>query len=82
MTTAIRSPDAAAVRTSFRTKVFFAAIAAAGVSLTMMALLLSWQVRDRQRAAITQRITEEARLIADLIAATSLAITGRPLDMR
>jgi two-component system, OmpR family, phosphate regulon sensor histidine kinase PhoR len=60
------------VHTSFRTKVFIAAIAAAGVSLMVVALLLSWQIRDRQRAAITQRITDEARLIADLIEATSL----------
>ena len=60
------------MQTSFRTKVFIAAVAAAGVSLAVVALLLSWQVRDRQRAAIEQRITDEARLIADLIAAASL----------
>lgn len=61
------------MRTSFRTKVFVAAVGAAGVSLIVAALLLSWQVRDRQRAAITQRLTDEARLIAQLIAsATSL----------
>jgi len=61
------------VRTRFRTKVFIAAIGAAGVSLVFVALLLSWQVRDRQRAAITQRLTDEARLIAQLISsATSL----------
>jgi two-component system phosphate regulon sensor histidine kinase PhoR len=61
------------VHTSFRTKVFVASVAAAAVSLAVVALLLSWQVRDRQRAAITQRLTDEARLIADLIAsATSL----------
>jgi two-component system phosphate regulon sensor histidine kinase PhoR len=61
------------VHTTFRTKVFIASVAAAGVSLVVVSLLLSWQVRDRQRAAITQRITDEARLIADLISsATSL----------
>jgi two-component system phosphate regulon sensor histidine kinase PhoR len=61
------------VQTSFRTKVFVASVAAAGVSLVVAALLLSWQVRDRQRDAITQRLTDEARLIADLMAsATSL----------
>ena len=60
------------MQTSFRTKVFIAAVAAAGVSLAVVALLLSWQVRDRQRAAIEQRITDEARLVADLIAASSL----------
>jgi two-component system phosphate regulon sensor histidine kinase PhoR len=61
------------VRTSFRTKVFIAAVSAAGVSLVVAALLLSWQVRDRQRAAITGRLTDEARVIAHLISsATSL----------
>ncbi len=61
------------MHTSFRTKVFVASVAAAAVSLAVVALLLSWQVRDRQRVAITQRLTDEARLIADLIAsATSL----------
>jgi two-component system phosphate regulon sensor histidine kinase PhoR len=55
------------VHTSFRTKLFVASIAAAGVSLTVVAVLLSWQIRDRQRDAITQRLTDEARLIADLI---------------
>jgi two-component system phosphate regulon sensor histidine kinase PhoR len=56
------------VRASFRTKVFLASVAAAAVALLIAALLLSWQVRERQRAAIAQRLTEEARLIADLLA--------------
>ena len=55
------------MHTTFKTKVFVASITAAGVSLVVAALLLSWQVRDRQRAAITERLTDEARLIADLI---------------
>jgi two-component system phosphate regulon sensor histidine kinase PhoR len=55
------------VRTSFRTKVFTAAVGAAGVSLVVAAVLLSWQVRDRQRAAITGRLEHEAQLIAHLL---------------
>ena len=42
---------------------------AAAVSLLIASLLLSAQVRERQRSAITQRLTDEARLIADLLAA-------------
>ena len=62
------------MQTSFRTKVFVASVAAAAASLAVAALLVSWQVRERQRAAITQRLTEEARLIADLLSsATALA---------
>jgi two-component system phosphate regulon sensor histidine kinase PhoR len=57
------------VRTRFRTKLFISSLVAAAVSLTVASLLLSEQVRERQRAAITQRLTDEARLIADLLSA-------------
>jgi len=67
------------VHISFRTKLFVASIAAAGVSLAVVALLLSWQVRDRQREAIAQRLTDEARLIADLISAAP-SLEGDALD--
>jgi two-component system, OmpR family, phosphate regulon sensor histidine kinase PhoR len=69
----IWSPEAGGpvVHTSFRTKVFIASVAAAAASLTVAALLVSWQVRERQRAAITQRLTEEARLIADLLSSAA-----------
>ena len=53
----------------FRTKIFVSAVAAATVSLLVMALLLSIEVRQRQRALIAQRLTDEAHLIADLLAA-------------
>ncbi len=59
------------MRTSFRTKVFLAAVGAAGVSLVVAALLLSWQARERQRVSITQRLTDEARLVAHLIASAT-----------
>ena len=67
------------MRTSFRTKVFLAAVAAAAVSLTVAALLLSWQVREQQRDAVAQRLTQEARLIADLLAAAP-GLRGPTLD--
>lgn len=53
---------------TFRTNIFVSAVVAATVSLLVMALLLSMQVRQRQRVLIAQRLTEEARLIADLLA--------------
>jgi two-component system phosphate regulon sensor histidine kinase PhoR len=52
----------------FRTKVFVGAVAVAAVSLLAMAALVSVQVRARQRVLIAQRLTDEARLIADLLA--------------
>jgi two-component system phosphate regulon sensor histidine kinase PhoR len=57
------------VKTRFRTKVFIAAVAAATVSLLVASLILSWEVRDRQRDAIEGRLTEEARAIAEVITA-------------
>ena len=54
---------------SFRSKVFVGGVITATVSLLVMALLLSVQVRQRQRVLIAQRLTEEALLIADLLAA-------------
>ena len=55
------------LNTSFRTKIFVASVSAAAVSLVVVALLLSSQVRQRERAAIEQRLTDEARLIAGLL---------------
>ena len=52
------------MKTGFRIKVFLAAIAAATVALLVGALLLSWQVRERQRAAIERRLMDEAIAIA------------------
>jgi two-component system phosphate regulon sensor histidine kinase PhoR len=67
------------VYTSFRTKLFVASVTAAGVSLAVVALLLSSQVRDRQRSAIERRLTDEARLIADLLSSAP-ALAGDALD--
>jgi two-component system phosphate regulon sensor histidine kinase PhoR len=55
----------------FRTKVFVGAVAAATVSLLVAALLLSWEVRSRQRQAIEERLTTEARAVASLLPAES-----------
>ena len=55
------------MKTRFRTKVFIAAIAAATVPLLVGELLLSWQVRERQRAAIQSRLMDEAAAIAALL---------------
>ena len=55
------------LNTSFRIKIFVASVSAAAVSLVVVALLLSSQVRQRERGAIQQRLTDEARLIADLL---------------
>jgi sensor histidine kinase regulating citrate/malate metabolism len=67
------------MRTHFRTKLFVASVAAAAVSLLVAALLLSWEVGDSQRDAIQQRLTDEAHLIADMLAAAP-GLQGNDLD--
>jgi two-component system, OmpR family, phosphate regulon sensor histidine kinase PhoR len=67
------------VKTRFRTKLFIGSVTVAAVSLLIMGWLLSSQVRDRQRAAIGRRVSDEARLIADLLSAAP-ALQGEALD--
>ncbi len=57
----------------FRTKLLIASIAAAAVSLLVAAVLMSWQVRERQRASIESRITNDALLIAELLGSATVA---------
>ena len=63
----------------FRNQIFVGSVTAAGTALLVAALLITYQVRDRQRAAITQRLTDEAELVADLLSA-SPALEGLTLD--
>ena len=62
-----------------RTRLFLSSLLAAAVALLVAALLLSWQIRERQREAIAQRLTDEARLIADLLG-TAPSLAGEALD--
>jgi two-component system phosphate regulon sensor histidine kinase PhoR len=56
----------------FRTKVFIASVGAAAISLVVAATLVAWQARDRQQAAVQERITADARLIAELLQHSSV----------
>jgi two-component system phosphate regulon sensor histidine kinase PhoR len=51
----------------FRTTVFLGSVAAATVSLLVASLLFSSQVHARQRAAVEERLTKQARGAADLL---------------
>jgi two-component system, OmpR family, phosphate regulon sensor histidine kinase PhoR len=59
------------MRTSFRTRVFIGSFAAAVVSLFILAVLLAWQVDRRVQGTIERHLTDEARLIASLLAANT-----------
>jgi len=67
------------MRTAFRTKAFVASIITAGTALLAAAFLLSWQVRERQVAALEERLVTEAGLIARALE-TAGGQTGDTLD--
>ena len=67
------------MRTSFRTKIFIGSVVAAAISLLALAAVLSWQVRGQQRSALERRLTDEARLIADLLS-QAMALESSALD--
>jgi len=53
---------------SFRLKLFIGSMAAAALAVLTMAALVPWQVRQQERETIERRLTDESRLIADLLA--------------
>jgi len=59
------------MRTSFRTQVFIGSFAAAVVSLFLVAVVLAWQIDRRQEATIERHLSDEARLIAALLASNT-----------
>jgi two-component system phosphate regulon sensor histidine kinase PhoR len=61
----------------FRTRVFIVSSIAAAASLFVAALLLSWSARERQRGVVEQRLTDDARLIADALTASPALVTLR-----
>jgi two-component system phosphate regulon sensor histidine kinase PhoR len=52
---------------SVRFKLFIGSMAAAVFAVTTMALLVPWQLRTQERTVIERRLTDEAKLIADLL---------------
>jgi two-component system phosphate regulon sensor histidine kinase PhoR len=67
------------MKAGFRTKVFVGAFAAAALSLLALAGLMAWQVRQGERATIERHLSDEAHLIADLLA-TATALDQSSLD--
>jgi two-component system phosphate regulon sensor histidine kinase PhoR len=53
---------------SVRLKLFIGSMAAAALAVTTMALLVPWQLRAQERLVIERRLTDESKLIADLLA--------------
>ncbi len=67
--------------TRFRTKVFVACVGAAMVTLAVAAPLISRQERQRERTEIQTTLTNEALLVAELIAHAPALATTAALDV-
>ena len=52
---------------SVRLKLFIGSMAAAALAVLTMAALVPWQLRVQERDAIQRRLTDESKLIADLL---------------
>jgi two-component system, OmpR family, phosphate regulon sensor histidine kinase PhoR len=59
------------MRTRFRTRVFFASLAPAAAALATVAVLVVRDFRQEERVTIERRVTEQALLIAELLAQRS-----------
>ncbi len=64
----------------FRTKVFVASLAAAAAALTIVTVVLAWQLRGEEYAFIERRLTDQAVLIAELLAQAPGLETGPAID--
>jgi two-component system phosphate regulon sensor histidine kinase PhoR len=56
------------VSISFRTKVFIASLGAAAAALSIATVIIAWQLRGEEYGFIERRLTDQAVLIADLLA--------------
>jgi two-component system, OmpR family, phosphate regulon sensor histidine kinase PhoR len=64
---------------SVRLKLFIGSMAAAAFAVMTMALLVPWQLRAQERAVIERRLTDESKLIADLLS-SARDITEADMD--
>jgi two-component system phosphate regulon sensor histidine kinase PhoR len=64
----------------FRTKLFASALAAAAAALTIATLIIAWELRRDERQTIEQRLAEQARLIAALLAQAPADVSNNQLD--
>jgi two-component system phosphate regulon sensor histidine kinase PhoR len=63
----------------FRTKVFGASLGVAAAALTLVTLIIAWELRSDERASIEQQLHGQALLIADLLSRNP-EMTGPGID--
>ena len=66
--------------TRFRTKVFLASLVSAASALALVTIIVARDVRNDERAAIERRVTDQALLIAELLARRSDLQTPLSID--
>lgn len=54
----------------FRAKIFLAALGVAAAALALITVFITWELQREERTAIERRLTDQARLIAELVAQT------------
>jgi two-component system phosphate regulon sensor histidine kinase PhoR len=64
----------------FRTKIFWASLGVAAAALTIVTVIIAWELRREERAFIERRLTDQARLIAELLSQNP-GITGSAIDV-
>jgi two-component system phosphate regulon sensor histidine kinase PhoR len=66
--------------TRFRTKVFLASLAAAAAALAMATVIIALALRNEERAIIETRLTDQARLIAEMLERDKGLIDSTAID--
>jgi two-component system phosphate regulon sensor histidine kinase PhoR len=64
----------------FRTRIFAAILGVAAVALALATVIIAWELRRDERAAIEQRLTDQARLIAELLSHPTATLPDGALD--
>jgi two-component system phosphate regulon sensor histidine kinase PhoR len=64
----------------FRTRIFIASTGVAAAALVFATVIITWRIRDVERAIIERRLTDEALLIAELLTQAAPATSDQHLD--
>jgi two-component system, OmpR family, phosphate regulon sensor histidine kinase PhoR len=64
----------------FRTKMFIASLAVSAAALTIVTVIIAWQLRREEHAFIERRLTDQALLIAELLSRDPGGHVGPALD--
>jgi two-component system, OmpR family, phosphate regulon sensor histidine kinase PhoR len=64
----------------FRTRVFLASLGVSAAALAIATVIIAWELRSEERAAIERRLTDQALLIAELLSHNSSLSSDAAID--